>query len=217
MNSTNSSFPSVPGGDSWGNQKKMQDSAPIAPFVPFGDVDFEDAEVFLNTDGSVTVTNLCDQYGTSNTVYLPVPNRATGQERSVILINGLPMNSINRLHMTLAKCAHAIGIDAQLRETLDNISEHELDILKKLAEAIHFKNESAARMIFQSFRHVANSTNNFYRLSGALKTLLIIMNTPKGSLLDSSAVQVSLTYTVNITGAVLSIYLQQRSMHLWDR
>jgi hypothetical protein len=175
------------------------------------------ADVLLNPDGSVTVSNLKDGKGQLHTVYIPVANHLVPGQSMRVFIDGLPLNPISQDHLFLAQRARAIGVDTQLKSELNEIARHDRENLELLANAIRNGRDEEARRYFQRYRHTSNDTNNFYKLARPLRTILMMLLTPKDCLLDAIAAQVQMTYTVNSTGAVLSVYLSRRSVHLWDR
>lgn len=175
------------------------------------------ADVILNPDGSVTVTNLKDGRGQPHTVYLPYQRQIVPGHTMKVYIDGLPLNPISQEHLWLAQRARAIGVDTQLKHELSGLQRHELASIEELAEALVRGREDDARRIFQRFRHTSTDNNNFYKLARPLRTVLMVKRTPEGCLLDSVAAEVHMTYTVNSSGAVLSVYLGKRNIHIWDR
>ncbi|HIN63943.1 MAG TPA: hypothetical protein EYM95_04835 [Candidatus Obscuribacterales bacterium] len=111
------------------------------------------ADVILNPDGSVTVTNLKDGRGQSHTVYLPYQRQIVPGHNMRVFIDGLPLNPISQEHLWLAQRARAIGCDTQLRSELKGLARHELETLEMLADALVAGREQEARNIFRRFRH----------------------------------------------------------------
>lgn len=175
------------------------------------------ADVLLNPDGSVTVANLKDGRGQPHTVYIPYQRQVVPGHNLRVFIDGLPLNPISHEHLWLAERARAIGVDTQLRSELKGVARHELETLELLADALAAGRSEEARRIFIRFRHTSGDNNNFYKLARPLRTLLMIRRTPKGCLIDNTQSQVSMTYTVNSQGAVLSVYFGKRNIHIWDR
>lgn len=175
------------------------------------------ANVILNPDGSVTVTNLKDGRGQPHTVYLPYQRQIVPGHNMRCYIDGLPLNPISHEHLWLAQRARAIGTDTQLRAELKGLARHELETLELLADALVAGRQEEARRIFCRFRHTNSDNNNFYKLARPLRTLVMIRKTPEGCLIDNVLSQVAMTYTINSQGAVLSLYLGKRSIHVWDR
>ncbi len=175
------------------------------------------ADVLLNPDGSVTVTNLKDGRGQPHTVYLPYQRQIVPGHNLRVFIDGLPLNPISHEHLWLAQRARAIGVDTQLRSELKGVARHELESLELLADALVAGREEEARRIFRRFRHTSGDNNNFYKLARPLRTLVMIRRTPEGCLIDNVQSQVHMTYTVNSQGAVLSVYFDKKNIHIWDR
>ncbi|MCC7530899.1 MAG: hypothetical protein IT342_20425 [Candidatus Melainabacteria bacterium] len=175
------------------------------------------ADVLLNPDGSVTVTNLKDERGQPHTVYLPYQRQIVPGHNLRVFIDGLPLNPISYEHLWLAQRARAIGVDTQLRSELKGVARHELESLELLADALVAGREEEARRIFRRFRHTSGDNNNFYKLARPLRTLVMIRRTPEGCLIDNVQSQVHMTYTVNSQGAVLSVYFDKKNIHIWDR
>jgi len=175
------------------------------------------ADVRLNPDGSITVANLKDALGQPHTVYLPYQRQIVPGHDMRVYIDGLPLNPISQDHLWLAQRARAIGVDTQLKSELKGIARHDLDTLEALADALVAGREEEARRLFRRWRHNATETNNFYKLARPLRTLLMMRRTPAGCLIDNAQAQVQLTYTVNSQGAVLTIFLGKRNLHIWDR
>jgi len=175
------------------------------------------ADVLLNPDGSVTVTNLKDRRGQPHTVYLPYQRQILPGHNMRVYIDGLPLNPISEEHLWLAQRARAIGVDTSLKSELKGVSRHDLETLELLADALVAGREEEAKQLFRRFRHTAGDNNNFYKLARPLRTLVMIRRTPEGCLLDNAQSQVHMTYTVNSSGAVLSLYFGKRNIHIWDR
>lgn len=175
------------------------------------------ADVLLNPDGSVTVSNLKDGRGQSHTVYLPYQRQIVPGHNLRVFIDGLPLNPISHEHLWLAQRARAIGVDTQLRSELKGVARHDLESLELLADALVAGREEEARRIFRRFRHTSSDNNNFYKLARPLRTLVMIRRTPEGCLIDNVQSQVHMTYTVNSQGAVLSVYFGKKNIHIWDR
>jgi hypothetical protein len=175
------------------------------------------ADVLLNPDGSVTVSNLKDGRGQPHTVYLPYQRQIVPGHNLRVFIDGLPLNPISHEHLWLAQRARAIGVDTQLRSELKGVARHELESLELLADALVAGREEEARRIFRRFRHTSGDNNNFYKLARPLRTLVMIRRTPEGCLIDNLQSQVHMTYTVNSQGAVLSVYFDKKNIHIWDR
>lgn len=176
------------------------------------------ADVILNPDGSVTVANLKDRRGQPHTVYLPYQRQMVPGHNLRVFIDGLPLNPISHEHLWLAERARAIGCDTQLRSELKGLARHDLEALELLADALVSGREQEARNIFRRYRHSSSeSNNNFYKLARPLRTLLMIRLTPEGCLIDNGLSKVNMTYTVNSQGAVLSVYLDKKNIHIWDR
>ena len=174
-------------------------------------------EVTLNPDGSVTVANLKDGRGQPHTVYLPFQRQVVPGHNMRVYIDGLPLNPISHEHLWLAQQARAIGVDTQLRAELKGVARHDLETLEMLADALVAGREEEARRLFRRFRHGACENNNFYKLARPLRALLMERMTPAGCLIDSAQLHVHMTYTVNSSGSVLSVYFGKKNIHIWDR
>ncbi len=203
------------------SQSNAQSGHPAANALPAGStaqrMSVAGADVLLNPDGSVTVSNLKDGRGQMHTVYLPYQKQVVPGHNLRVFIDGLPLNPISHEHLWLAQRARAIGVDTQLRAELKSVARQELDSLEMLADALVAGRDEEARRIFCRWRHTSGDNNNFYKLARPLRTLLMIRRTPEGCLIDNVQSQVQMTYTVNSQGAVLSVYCGKKNIHIWDR
>ncbi len=214
-------FDAPPGGQSQGGHTGAQTGAQTTGLSAAGgrpqQMNVAGADVLLNPDGSVTVSNIKDGRGQPHTVYLPYQRQIVPGHNLRVFIDGLPLNPISHEHLWLAQRARAIGVDTQLRSELKGVARHELDSLELLADALVAGREEEARRIFRRFRHTSSDNNNFYKLARPLRTLVMIRRTPEGCLIDNVQSQVHMTYTVNSQGAVLSVYFDKKNIHIWDR
>ncbi|HEY9787777.1 MAG TPA: hypothetical protein V6D17_20490 [Candidatus Obscuribacterales bacterium] len=173
--------------------------------------------VFLNPDGSCTVMNLRDWAGFLHTVYVPPGPRPIAGHDPRTIVDGVPLNPMNADHVRLANLARSIGMDTRLRIELDALSSNDRAILEELVNAFFAGRHNEARMIFRRFKHQPDDCNNFFRLVRPIKTLMLMRKIAPDELLEPHNASISVTYNVNSAGAVLSIYLEGRYTHLWDR